>query len=69
MAENDFSQDWIDDCMEFYGSVLTGKKSHWCPEWDDLPIDETCSEFNACCCMFDDEQDTTETSAYTSTRI
>lgn len=44
------SQDWIDDCIEFYGKVLTGKFAHWCPEWDGLPIDETCPEFKVCTC-------------------
>lgn len=49
--EKKVSQDWIDDCMEFYGEVLTGEKGHWCPEWDDLPIDETCEEFKYCTCF------------------
>lgn len=47
------SQDWIDDCMEFYGEVLIGKYAHWCPEWDGLPIDETCEEFKVCQCFED----------------
>ena len=44
------SQDWIDDCMKFWGKVLTGEKAHWCYEWDGLPIDETCKEFECCIC-------------------
>jgi hypothetical protein len=34
--------DWIADCMKYRGVVLTGVYSHWCPDWDGLPIDETC---------------------------
>ena len=29
---------------------LVGKYSHWCPEWDFMPIDETCKEFEFCSC-------------------
>lgn len=47
------SQDWIDDCKEFWGKVLTGKYGHWCNEWDGLPIDETCQEFKCCNCFVD----------------
>jgi hypothetical protein len=46
-----FSQDWIDDCVRYYGKVLDGDKGHWCMDWDDLPIDETCSEFDCCNCV------------------
>lgn len=49
------SQDWIDDCKEWWGEVLTGKYAHWCPEWDDLPIDETRREFECCCCYQGDD--------------
>ena len=30
---------------------LTGKYKHWCPEWDYLPIDETCPEYSSCSCF------------------
>jgi len=43
-------EDWKEDCMHWHGKVLVGKKSHWCYEWDELPIDETCDEFDACIC-------------------
>lgn len=43
------SQDWIDDCFKFWGKTLTGNKAHWCPEFDDLPIDETCDEYDIFC--------------------
>jgi len=41
---------WEDDCMHWHGKVLQGEKAHWCPEWDGLPIDETCAEFESCIC-------------------
>ncbi len=43
------SQDWIDDCAEWRGRLLTGQYGHWCAEWDDLPIDETCPEWPCDC--------------------
>lgn len=42
---------WGEDCEREYGRRLTGDYAHWCPEWDDLPIDETCREFFACSCF------------------
>ena len=42
---------WAEDCRYWRGKVLTGEKAHWCPEWDDLPVDETCREFKACNCF------------------
>lgn len=44
-----------EDCMHFYGKVLTGEKKHFCPEWDFLPIDETRPEFEACTCEWEDD--------------
>ena len=37
-------------CMDSYGIVLTGTQRHCCPDWDLLPIDETCEEIKACIC-------------------
>lgn len=42
-------------CMEMYGELLTGNYKHFCPEFDYLPIDDTCSEFEYCICKFTDE--------------
>lgn len=50
MEEAECSEDWREDCMQWHKKLLTGKMAHWCPEWDDLPIDETCKEFESCCC-------------------
>lgn len=52
------SEDWIADCTTTYGYVLDGPFSHWCGDWDDLPIDATCMEFLACTCF--DHEDTKE---------
>ena len=43
------SKDWIEDCLHWRGVVLKGKYGHWCPDWDFLPIDETCSEWPCAC--------------------
>jgi len=43
------SADWIEDSMRWRGKVLTGKHAHWCPDWDFLPIDETCPEWPCPC--------------------
>lgn len=52
------SDEWIEDCKKWYGRVLTGRFAHWCYDWDGLPIDETCKEFEVCCCFpkTDDEE-------------
>lgn len=44
--------DWQLDCLHWYGEpdLLQGTFRHWCPDWDDLPIDETCGEFLNCTC-------------------
>ena len=38
--------DWVADCYLYWGYTLTGKHAHWCPEWDFLPVDESCGEFH-----------------------
>ena len=48
-----FPQDWIEDCQQWRGRLLTGRYAHWCMEWDDLPIDETCPEW-PCGCGIED---------------
>lgn len=52
--------EWEEDCQHHYGKVLTGKYSHWCPDWDYLPIDETVHEFEYCKCEFEFEEETNE---------
>jgi len=46
------SLDWREDCLYWWGKVLVGECAHWCPDWDDLPIDTTCGEFKYCYCDF-----------------
>ena len=42
---------WEKDCLKWWGKILTGKYSHYCFDWDGLPIDETCKdEFDCCLC-------------------
>lgn len=43
------SADWKLDSYRWRGRVLTGKFGHWCPDWDFLPIDETCPEWPCVC--------------------
>lgn len=38
------------DCMAYHGKILTGKYKHFCPDWDDMPIDDTCFEYQFCTC-------------------
>lgn len=43
------SDDWKQDCLKYRGKVLTGEYGHWCMEWDQLPVDETCPEWPCGC--------------------
>lgn len=49
--------DWQEDCLKYRGKVLTGDYAHWCPEWDDLPIDETSFEWPCGCSVSDQSTD------------
>jgi hypothetical protein len=44
------ASDWDNDCLYWWGCVLTGVDRHWCHDWDGLPIDNTCEEYEACHC-------------------
>ena len=50
------SEDFKAECMRTYGRVLTGQHAHWCPEWDFMPIDETCAEWQSCTCNFKEKE-------------
>lgn len=50
-----YSTQWAVDCISWWGHVLVGKHAHWCDEWDELPIDETCKEW-PCGCRLDPEE-------------
>lgn len=43
------------DAEEIAFSKLKGKFKHYCWEWDEMAIDETCPEFKFCTCVFTDE--------------
>lgn len=48
---------WVEDCFEWRGETLTGDFAHWCCDWDGLPVDETCREWNSCTCYPKVEKD------------
>jgi hypothetical protein len=50
------SDDWVEDCLLFWGRILTGKRAHWCWEFDGLPVDETCHPHIDCCTCFPQEE-------------
>ena len=51
MTDQDFEIVWAKECHFFHKRLLTGEKRHYCPEWDYMPIDETCEmEIEACIC-------------------
>jgi hypothetical protein len=49
------ANDWAEDCMHWWGRILAGTHSHWCYDWDELPIDDTCISEMACCHCYDKE--------------
>ena len=54
MTDLDFAILWDKDCQFFHKRILTGEKRHYCPEWDYMPIDETCEfEMEACSCKLE----------------
>ena len=44
-------EEWFTVCARYHGRVLEGQFCHFCNDWDDLPIDETCPEFDGCTCF------------------
>ena len=40
---------WAADCLRWRGKVLTGKRRHWCADYDGLPVDETTPEWPCAC--------------------
>lgn len=53
--------EWIEDCVRYRGLVLKGKLSHWCWDWDGLPVDETTGEFDCCTCYTKEEKENAKT--------
>lgn len=40
---------WDEDCLEWRGQPLIGLYAHWCPNYDNIPMDETCPEWPCQC--------------------
>lgn len=51
MTDRTNSPEWREDCALWRGRVLSGKLSHWCYDWDGLPVDETTHEIAHCHCF------------------
>lgn len=49
---NQFEEFW-QKSQKTHGRILKGQYAHWCTDWDDMPIDETCMEFASCTCYSD----------------
>jgi hypothetical protein len=47
------TDEWNKQCLHYRGRILTGEHGHYCPDWDELPIDETCQEWPCPCCVGD----------------
>lgn len=47
-------EEWIGDCERFHNRVLEGLYSHFCYDWDMMPIDETVEEYKYCYCCKED---------------
>jgi hypothetical protein len=48
------------ECQRWHGRKLKGNYAHYCADWDYLPIDDTCVEFQSCTCPklpMDDKED------------
>lgn len=43
--------EWATDCLKWRSIVLTGVYSHWCFDWDGLPMDEYCEHEWPCACV------------------
>jgi hypothetical protein len=50
-----FGENFDFDSYRFHHRILVGKYAHYCLEWDELPIDETCKEIEVCNCYPDEE--------------
>lgn len=42
--------------MHWRKKVLTGKESHFCYDWDGLPVDESTDEIRTCHCFDPSEE-------------
>lgn len=51
---------WEQDCHKWRGMVLHGRYTHWCANWDGLPMDETCPEWPCRCGIEQDVDGSTD---------
>lgn len=52
----DVIAEWWRDCLYWRGRLLMGRRCHWCADWDDLPMDETCPEWPCYCAEYEDHE-------------
>lgn len=57
LTTEEFQKIWAHQCLKWQDKILTGKMCHYCPDWDYLPIDETCMEYEACNCEWRKEHE------------
>jgi len=50
-ADHRASVGWRAECLHWRGVVLVGRFAHYCFDFDGLPVDETCEEFDCCRCF------------------
>ena len=50
---SDAPDEWAKDCLKWRGRRLVGQYKHYCFEWDELPVDETCPEWPCGCFWVD----------------
>jgi hypothetical protein len=55
MDERSQTTEWEQECLKWRGRVLTGRYAHYCFDWDGLPVDETCPEWD-CGCRWEENQ-------------
>lgn len=44
------SKEFNKEARKTHGRDLHGPDRHWCHDWDSMPIDATCSEYDCCSC-------------------
>lgn len=65
-APQEHKSDWQQDCEKWRSRLLTGARSHWCNDWDGLPVDETCDEWPCGCVIFTAQEKQTASALITA---
>lgn len=50
MIHPEYWAQWAKDCKHWRGHVLYGPDSHWCFDWDGLPVSACTPEYDCCTC-------------------